>query len=155
MNARSAEVKADLNQSLTTDLVRNEDELITWAEIYCQAFGRMDRWNQERCRWSLALQGQLVRDKKLWFFLGRNGQEPVVTGQLVTTQMIGGIYSIGTPQDFRGQGFGSTMTVDIAKAAVILGLQDLYLIAQNEPNKRFYERLGFKEVLQTQTWQQK
>ncbi len=153
MHARPEEVMAKINQNLTTGLVTNEEELSTWIEMYCQAFGRMSELDYERRRWLLAFRSPLVRHEKLWFFLGSDGPDLVITGQLITTRKIGGIYCIGTHPDLRRQGYGSTMTVDIAKSAGILGLKDLYLIAQDEDNKRFYERMGFKEVLQNRIYE--
>ena len=154
MHARPEEVKANPNPGLDTVRVENGNGLTTWAKIYCQAFDRMDRLDHEMRRWSQAFSKQLMESGEIQFFLGSNGVDAVATGQLITTEGVGGIYSIGTLPDFRQRGLGSAMTAELAKAAEALGLPHLYLIAQNGVTRKFYEGLGFKEVLQTQIWEQ-
>ncbi|OGY22107.1 MAG: hypothetical protein A2126_00480 [Candidatus Woykebacteria bacterium GWB1_45_5] len=153
MYAEPTDVKgrpvADLS-SFSIREVENPLELRRWIGVYCQAFGVANQTKETR-RWGLAF-----RKQQLSFFAGvlKETDQPVVTGQLETTHQIGGLYSIGTNPTYRHQGFAFTMTAYLAIAASRFDLKDIYLIAESEDNERFFDRFGFREILQVQNWQQ-
>ena len=134
--------------------VKKPEDLEAWIDVYSQAFDRQNEREYECARWREAAHKQ----DRLCFYIGRYNSvhgmsdEPAAVGQLITNHDIGGVYSIGTKPEFRRRGFASAMISRIAREAVGFRLADIYLIVRNEPNKRFFENLGFSEVLQTQTW---
>ncbi len=70
--------------------------------------------------------------------------EPCVSGALVTTGSVAGVYWIATLPDFRGRGFGEAMTAAVLDAGRMLGCTVGSLQA-SEMGRGVYERMGFRQ----------
>jgi len=136
-------------RKLSIRWVENALELGSWIDTYCLA-GNGDLHNDTE-RWNLAF-----RKQELKFALGvlNKTNVPVVTGQLVTSNVVRGLYSIRTDPAYRHLGFGQAMTVYLSIVAQKERIDDVYLIAETESNKRFFEQWGFREILRNGIYEQ-
>lgn len=128
--------------------------LLSWAETYCDAFGKENKPFEIR-RWRIAMERYgSTRSSNLQFLLATLDDNPVTTAQLITTHGVGGLYSVGTLPNHRGRGFASALITRIAMMASRRGLSIVYLVVTTRENKELFQNLGFGEVLPVQIWEQ-
>jgi ribosomal protein S18 acetylase RimI-like enzyme len=79
------------------------------------------------------------------FYVGRVGASDVTTGTGLTTGDAVGIFSIATPPDHRGRGYGAAITAAAVREGFRAGAEFAWL--QSSPSGYpVYHRLGFRTV---------
>ena len=78
-------------------------------------------------------------------FVGYAGGEPVSTGTVFYSHGVAGIYTISTPPDHRGKGYGSAITEACMADAKAKGFDTAFLQA-SKMGFSVYEKLGFQEI---------
>jgi GNAT superfamily N-acetyltransferase len=81
-------------------------------------------------------------------YLGESGDQPVTTGVGYTAGEFVGIFSVATPEQFRGRGYGAAVTSRAVRDGLRQGATQAYLMA-SPMGFPVYERLGFRTL---STW---
>jgi GNAT superfamily N-acetyltransferase len=85
-------------------------------------------------------------------FLGMENGQPVAASRLFCAGGVAGIYHVATLPKARGRGYGTAMTLAVAKAARDLGYRVGGLFA-TPAGYRLYHRLGFQAVFTMDVYQ--
>jgi len=75
-------------------------------------------------------------------YIGYQQDEPVTSSTLLMAGDIAGIWDVSTPASFRGQGYGSAITLAMMQEAHDRGYQHAWVWSSNM-GKRVYEKVGF------------
>ena len=81
----------------------------------------------------------------LEYYLARLGNADVSTAIGYTLDDTVGIFNVATPPEFRGRGYGATITAHVASEALTHGA-DLAWLQSSSMGEPVYLRLGFREV---------
>lgn len=86
-----------------------------------------------------------AEDATIQNFVGLANDEPVCCGTVFYSNGIGGIYTIGTPEEFRGKGYGTAITEACMSDIVARGLDTAFLQA-SRMGYAVYQKIGFEEI---------
>jgi len=79
------------------------------------------------------------------YYLGRVDPYDVSTAVGYTVNGTVGIFNVATPEEYRGRGYGSTLTANAAREGFNAGA-DLAWLQSSSMGESVYRRLGFREV---------
>jgi ribosomal protein S18 acetylase RimI-like enzyme len=79
------------------------------------------------------------------YYLGRVEASDVSTAVGYTVDGTVGIFNVATPEEYRGRGYGATLTAHAAREGFTAGA-DLAWLQSSSMGESVYRRLGFREV---------
>ena len=123
--------------------VDDPDAYETWIEVAEVAFGL------PRVVFDAMRKGQhgvgFANDAPIRNFVGYAGGEPVCTGTVFYGAGIPGIYTVGTPPQFRGKGYGRAVTEACMSDAKQRGYDTAFL-QSSKMGYSVYQKIGFQEI---------
>lgn len=123
----------------TIEVVTDADELDDVITVFSEVFEVPQDSLQQ------VYPGSLLRDEEFDVFIGRVDGRPVACGQLVQTDDVAGIYSIGVVEDYRRRGIGEAMTWEALRTGRESGCQ-IGVLQSTETAYPLYEQMGFETV---------
>ena len=122
-------------------------DIAVWKTLVCTIFGVPTEWEEGFDGYMHAY----VRSGGRCFVASIDGK-PVGACSLLSLDRSGGIFTVGTLEEYRRRGIGSALTVHALQASVKAG-NTLHLLYVDEGGhaERLYRRLGF-EAHYTTTW---
>lgn len=123
----------------TIDVVTDTDELDDFITVSSEVFevplGPVRQVHPD----------SLLADEDFDMFIGRVNGRPVACGQLVQTDDVAGIYSIGVVEDHRRRGIGEAMTWEVLRTGRGSGCQ-VGVLQSTEMAYPLYDQMGFETV---------
>jgi GNAT superfamily N-acetyltransferase len=120
------------------------EALATFTDIQLRAFPALSDAHGRRFDFLLAAQLRNVGDPSHVFLLGHAEGQAVSAGLLVRTEGVGGIYSLATLAEHRGQGMSRVLISHLVDEARCSGCDVIALqVSSGSPAERLYRRLGF------------
>jgi GNAT superfamily N-acetyltransferase len=133
----------DTSSKLEVAPVLGSNDLPT-LEYLLTAFGLPEHIRSAYCR---MIESTCNLESRLLHVIGKYEGEPVCCGAVYFGKKSAGIYTIGTLEAVRGQGFGRAVTEHLLAQAKQRGY-DGAVLTSSEKGYRVYEKLGFREVTQ-------
>jgi hypothetical protein len=84
-------------------------------------------------------------------YIGTADGVPVTTGMGSTVGAAAGVFNIGTPQEFRGRGYGAAVTARVAMDGLVAGAEWAFL-QSSEAGYRVYQSIGFETMERWDSW---
>lgn len=119
--------------------VTDADALDAFIRVFAEVFGLPKRLAQH------AYPASMLDDADMKMFVGRLDARVVACGQLVATDDVAGIYSIGVLEGFCRQGLGEAMTWEALRAGRKAGCE-VGALQSSEMAHPLYQRMGFETV---------
>lgn len=120
------------------------EALAAFTRIQLEAFPELQDARQRRFDFLLASQLRNVADPSHYYLLGYQEERPVSAGLLLRTGGVGGIYSLATVPELRGQGLSRVLISRLVDEARGSGCDVIALqVSSGAPAERLYRRLGF------------
>lgn len=121
--------------------VTDATQLADFAVVAAEAFGA-----PLEAASVLAPASSLADDRCSWF-VGYVDGDPGVCGQLLRTDDVAGVYSIGVCERFRRRGLGAAITTTVLSAGSDLGCT-IGVLQASPMGEPVYEHMGFDTVTQ-------
>ncbi len=118
--------------------VQNEGQFKVWVDINARGFGSTD-YSAFRAAY---LRHGFGDDAQAIHFIGYLGDQPVTSSTLLIAGGSASAYNISTPQELRGQGYGSAITHATLLAARTRGYANSW-IWSSPMGRSVYQKLGF------------
>ena len=126
-----------------TVAVNDIDTYDRWIEVAEIAFGLPRMVFDVMRRAQLAI--GFANDAPVRNFLGVADGEPVSSATVFYSHGVGGIFTVGTPPQYRGRGYGNAVTESCMADIRERGVDTAFLQSSNM-GYRVYERIGFQEI---------
>lgn len=132
----------DINEPRLTSVKINESMTEEWLNHFC-------RLNQVNDKHKRTMERMLsnIKTRKGFISLYHN-EQAIACGLGVIEREYIGLYDIVTDSQYRNQGFGEQMILNLLKWGKENGAKSSYLavISHNEPALRLYSKLGYSEI---------
>ena len=134
-------------EGLEISIVKDEDTLQTWADIFARGYGLPADWA------GLIFDSwiKLGLEFPLRNYLGYLNNEPVSTSSIFFGGGVAGIYDVATLPEARGKGIGAALTLhplfEARKAGYRIGA-----LQSSEMGLGVYQRLGFRHLCQIENF---
>ncbi len=120
--------------------VTTAEQLEAFVNVAADAFGLPLEYSRQLAP------PQLLGSSQLDCYLGQVDGQPVACGQLVRSDTIAGVYTIGVRADARRRGIGETMSWRILRDGRDAGGR-IGVLQSSEMARGVYRRMGFDEVV--------
>jgi len=128
-----------LLDGLSVEVVADEASLADHARLLTEAF-EMPREVGDRF-----IRPALLETADFAVVIGRVDGEPVSTAAVAVSGSTAGVYNVATPKEFRGKGFGETLTDAAIREGVRRGC-DHAILQASPAGYPVYLRMGFVEI---------
>lgn len=119
--------------------VTDADALDAFIQVFATVFGLPEDLAQH------AYPASMLADPDIRLFVGHIDERAVACGQLVKTDEVAGVYSIGVAEGFRRQGLGEAMTWEVLRAGRNAGCK-VGTLQSSEMAHSLYQRMDFETV---------
>ena len=127
----------------------DEKTMLDFGAVLASIFDPVDQAVQsfyQRC--SILSYEQM---ESMTLLVGYEGDVPVTTGAIFSSDTCAGIYDIATHPDMRRRGYGSAMFQETVRLAIEMGHSHIVLSA-SEKGQTIYERNGFVPICDITVW---
>lgn len=119
--------------------VTDADALEQFTQVFAEVFGMPGTLSKQ------ANPESMLEDPDIELFVGRIDEQAVACGQLVKTDDVAGVYSIGVTEEFRRRGLGEAMTWKTLRAGREAGCE-VGALQSSEMAHSLYQKMGFETV---------
>jgi GNAT superfamily N-acetyltransferase len=150
---------AKVNYKKAKDLkitkVKNAKEMEIFVSIFNDSFELLDK-DQENSVYGLSLlDAYSNRNMKVQIthFIGWVGETPVSVASTYLHDDVAGIYNVGTPEQFRRQGFGAALSIAAIEESKKNNCRRILLQTElGSGPERLYSNLGFVQAFSAAIW---
>lgn len=154
------ETKIDIQHPMDLKItkVQSNEDMMTFVRVFNESFGLIED-GKENSDYGLSLM-DAYSDPNLGVnivhFIGWVSNNPVSVASTYLKNNTAGIYNVGTPEEFRGHGYGTSLSKAAIQEALSNNCRRLLLQTELDSGpERLYSRLGFKQAFSAGIWSMK